>query len=221
MQTRLIALTVQALCLTFIVPPLHSRAQGLSSRPAPKRTFPGPKPGGTLLPNGWTITPEGAQIPVSDLPLNMVISPDGNYLLVTTNGDGDQTIEVIDLANAKSLQTLSVKKSWLGIAFAPGGKRLFVSGGDDNEILAFDFAAGHATQTGKILLGSSEYHALNDRQRDEARRSGRGEYAFPAGLAVTPDGRQLYAAENLTHKVAVVDLSAQLVISKIPLGEYP
>ena len=221
MQTKLMAITVQALCLTFIVSPLHSSARGLQSRSAPKRTLPGPKPGGTLLPNGWTITPEGSQIPVSDLPLNMVISPDGHYLLVTTNGNGEQTIEVIDLAAGKSVQTITVRKSWLGIAFAPGGKRLFVSGGDDNEILTFDFAAGRATQTGKLLLGSSEYHALNDRQRDEARRSGRGEYAFPAGLAVTPDGKRLYAAENLTHKLAVVDLTTQSVISKIPVGDYP
>ncbi len=221
MQTRLIALTVLALCLTFTIPSLQFSARGQQSRSAPKRTLPGPKPGGTLLPNGWTITPQGAQIPVSDLPLNMVISPDGHYLVVTTNGDGDQTIEVIDLAVGKSVQTITVKKSWLGIAFAPDGKRLFVSGGDDNEILVFDFAAGRATQTGKLLLGSSEYHALNDKQRDEARKSGRGEYAFPASLAVTPDGRRLYAAENLTHKVAVVDLTTQRVISKIAVGDYP
>ncbi|HEV8484887.1 MAG TPA: beta-propeller fold lactonase family protein [Blastocatellia bacterium] len=221
MQIRLIALTVLALGLTFSSTSLHFSARGQQPQSAPKRTLPGTKPGGTLLPNGWTITPEGSQIPVSDLPLNMVISPDGHHLLVTTNGNGDQTIEVIDLAAGKSVQTITVKKSWLGIAFAPGGKRFFVSGGDDNEILAFDFAAGRATQTGKLLLGSSEYHALNDRQRDEARKSGRGEYAFPAGLAVTPDGRRLYAAENLTHKVAVVDLTAQRVISKIPVGNYP
>ena len=95
-----------------------------------------------LLPNGWTLTPEGTQIPVSDLPLNMALSRDGRHLLVTTNGNGDQTIDVIDLSVNRSVQAINVRKSWLGLVFAPDGNRFFVSGGDDNEILVFDFAAG-------------------------------------------------------------------------------
>ncbi|HEX5082043.1 MAG TPA: beta-propeller fold lactonase family protein [Blastocatellia bacterium] len=187
----------------------------------PARKVPGKTAAGTLLPNGWTLTPEGAQVPVSDLPLNMVLSNDGRYLLVTTNGNGDQTIEVIDLQTGLSVQTVSVKKSWLGLAFAPDGKRFFVSGGDDNEVMVFDFAGGKAALSGRIILGGADYHKLNDRERAEARRKGLGEFAFPAGIAVTPDGRRLYVAENLTNKVAVVDLATRQVITKIAVGEYP
>ncbi len=185
------------------------------------RRMPGKTAKGTLLPNGWTLTPEGAQIPTSDLPLNMVLSNDGRYLLVTTNGNGDQTIEVIDLNANQSVQRISVKKSWLGLAFSPDGERFFVSGGDDNEVMVFDFAAGKAAEAGKIILGSSDYHKLDEKGRAEARRKGLGEFAFPAGLAVTPDGKRLYVAENLTHKVAVVDLANQQVVTKIEVGEYP
>jgi YVTN family beta-propeller protein len=151
----------------------------------------------------------------------MVLSSDGRYLLATTNGAGDQTINVIDLVTNQSAQTVSVKKSWLGLAFAPDGKRFFVSGGDDNEVMIFDFADGKATQAGKILLGSGDYHKLDDRGRAEARRTGLGEFAFPAGIAATPDGQRLYVAENLTHKVAVVDLATRQVVTKIAVGEYP
>src|SRR5262245_54771575 len=56
---------------------------------SPARKVPGKTADGALLPNGWTLTPEGAQVSVSDLPLNMVLSNDGRYLLVTTNGNGD------------------------------------------------------------------------------------------------------------------------------------
>jgi YVTN family beta-propeller protein len=188
---------------------------------APARQLPGKIATGTLLPNGWTLTPEGAQIPVSDLPLNMVLSRDGRYLLVTTNGNGAQTIEVIDLNANKSVQTIEVKKSWLGLAFAADGKRFFVSGGDDNEVMLYDFAAGRATEAGRIILGSIDYHKLDEEGRAEARRKGLGEFAFPAGIAVTPDGKRLYVAENLTHKVAVVDLASRQVIAKIDAGEYP
>ncbi len=185
------------------------------------RKQPGKTLRGTLLPNGWSLTPEGSQIPLSDLPLNMVMTNDGRYALVTTNGWGPQTINVIDLNSGQNIQVVEVKKSWLGLALAPNGNRFFVSGGDDNEVLIFDFSAGKASLAGKILLGSREYHALDERGRDDARRKGQGEFAFPAGIAVSPDGKRLFVAENLAHQVAVVDLGNQQVVTKIKVGEYP
>ncbi len=189
--------------------------------PSEPRVTPGAKSSGVLLSNGWTLTPTGKQIPVSDLPMNMEMSKDGRFLLVTTNGNGEQEVDIIDLQMQQSVQTVSVKKSWLGLAFAPNGNQFFVSGGDDNEILVFDFVNGKASEAGKILLGSAEYHALDNAQRNRARSAGKGEFAFPAGIAISPDGKKLYAAENLTNKVAVVDLSSKKVITKIPVGEYP
>ena len=219
-HTRIVRFTLIAV-LSFTSLPAPTLAQA-KAQPARKvAQLPGQTAQGVLLPNGWTLTPEGKQIPVSDLPMNMILSNDGRHLLVTTNGNGDQTVDIIDLAAGQSAQTIKVAKSWLGIALSPDGKRLFVSGGDDNEILVYDFAAGKATAAGKINLGSEAYHRLDDRARDEARRAGRGEFAFPAGIAVTPDGKWLYAAENLTHKVAVVDLASQTVVKKIEVGEYP
>ncbi|MDX2033430.1 MAG: beta-propeller fold lactonase family protein [Blastocatellia bacterium] len=212
MSRRLLMVVLSLLCCC--VP-------ALAQAPAPGRRLPGKAAVGTLLPNGWTLTPEGAQVPVSDLPLNMVLSNDGRHLLVTTNGNGEQTIDVIDVAAGKKLQSIVVKKSWLGLAFAPDGRRFYVSGGDDNEVMLFDFAEGRATAAGKIILGSQEYHKLDDRGRAEARRKGLGEFAFPAGITVAPDGRRLYVAENLTNKVAVVNLADGRVETKIEVGEYP
>ncbi|MFN0088295.1 MAG: bifunctional YncE family protein/alkaline phosphatase family protein [Blastocatellia bacterium] len=216
MPSRLLMVALSLLCCC--VPAFTQKA-------APARKAPGQAPGktasGTLLPNGWTLTPAGAQVPVSDLPLNMVLSNDGRHLLVTTNGNGDQTIDVIDVATGKKLQSIVVKKSWLGLAFAPDGRRFYVSGGDDNEVMTFDFANGKAKEAGKINLGSQDYHKLDERGRAEARRKGLGEFAFPAGITVTPDGKRLYVAENLTHKVAVVNLADGSVVTKIDVGEYP
>ncbi|MFZ4984815.1 MAG: beta-propeller fold lactonase family protein [Blastocatellia bacterium] len=188
--------------------------------PGAKR-LPGKSALGTLLPNGWTLTPEGTQIPISDLPLNMVLSRDGRYILVTTNGNGDQNIEIIDRVAGQKTQTITLKKSWLGLELAPDGGRFYVSGGDDNELLVYDFANGKATAAGKIALGSQAYHSLDERGREEARRTGRGEFAFPAGIGVAPDGRRLYVAENLSNRLAVVDLASGKVVTKIEVGEYP
>jgi YVTN family beta-propeller protein len=213
MPVRLANLIISLLCLS-ILPSLNL------AQTAPRK-LPGKAAAGTLLPNGWTLTPEGAQIPVSDLPLNMAMSNDGRFLLVATNGYGPQTINVVDLTAGRSTQVIEVKKSWLGLTFAPDGKRFYVSGGDDNEVLIFDFGGGRATDAGKLILGTPEYHALDDRARDKIRREGRGEFAFPAGIAVSPDGKTLYTAENLSKKVAVIDLGANKVITKIEVGEYP
>lgn len=209
-----------ALIIALTTLPVQGRTQ-TAKQTRSERQLPGKTTTGTLLPNGWRLTPEGTQIPTSDLPMNMEFSKDGQYLLALTSGWGDHAINIIDLRTARKVQTVTVRKSWLGLAFAPDGKRFYVSGGDDNEVLVFDFAYGKATEAGKIMLGSSQYHALDSRKREEARRQGRGEFAFPAGIAVSPDGRRLYVAENLSNQVAVVDLSNQQVITKLAVGEYP
>src|SRR5512145_2829960 len=175
MPARLLIAAVRLLCLSLLVPIQFNYAISQPKPKTPPRKLPGKTAKGALLPNGWTLTPEGAQVPTSDLPLNMVLSNDGRYLLVTTNGAGDQTINVIDLRTGQSAQTVSVRKSWLGLAFAPDGKRFFVSGGDDNEVMIYDFANGKVEESGKIILGSGDYHKLNDRERAEARRQGLGE----------------------------------------------
>lgn len=205
-----------SLILTLAFPTFAQQAKAQA-----ERTMPGQKASSMLLPNGWMLTPEGKQIPVSDLPMNMELSKDGRFLLVTTNGNGEQEVDILDVQSQQTLQKITVKKSWLGLAFAPDNKRFFVSGGDDNEVLVFNFDNGKATDAGKIILGSKEFHALDNSARNKARTAGRGEFAFPAGIAATPDGKRLYIAENLTNKVAVVDLSNNQVITKISVGEYP
>src|SRR5215813_12493345 len=97
---------VRLLCLSLLLPVQFNSAIAQSEAKSSPRQVPGKTSAGTLLPNGWTLTPEGAQVPTSDLPLNMVLSNDGRYLLVTTNGNGDQTINVIDLLRGESAQTV-------------------------------------------------------------------------------------------------------------------
>ena len=59
---------------------------------------PGAQGGGvTLLPNGWRIAPAGRHLSIGDLPLAMVLSPDGHSLVVTNNGYQKPTLRVLDL----------------------------------------------------------------------------------------------------------------------------
>ena len=49
-----------------------------------------------LLPNGWSLTPAGTQIPLGDLPLNIAVSPSNHLMAVTNNGQSTQSLQLID-----------------------------------------------------------------------------------------------------------------------------
>ena len=85
---------------------------------------------GTRLPNGWHITPAGTHIPLpGDLPLKMLFSPDGKYLLVNTGGYHDHGVSVIDPAALKVTQSVDLGKDWAGMCLDTEGDDLYVSGG--------------------------------------------------------------------------------------------
>src|SRR4051794_41957838 len=50
------------------------------------RTSSGLLPGATLLFNGWGVTPAGEHVATPDMPLKMLLSPDGNTLAAGKGG---------------------------------------------------------------------------------------------------------------------------------------
>jgi hypothetical protein len=40
----------------------------------------------TVLPNNWKLSPIGKQLPLQDLPLNIVVSPNKKFAAITNNG---------------------------------------------------------------------------------------------------------------------------------------
>src|SRR5438477_12219823 len=94
---------------------------------------PGPQGGGvTLLPNGWRIAHAGRHITVGDLPLAMVESPDGRYLIVSNDGYAKPTLVVVDVPHMTIRQRLPIDNAWLGLAWHPDGKRLYSSGAGES-----------------------------------------------------------------------------------------
>ncbi len=79
--------------------------------------------GVTLLPNGWKIQPAGRHMAVGDLPLAMVESPDGNFLVITNNGYAKPTLTVVDLGKGLVSSKANLDHAWLGLAWHPDGRR--------------------------------------------------------------------------------------------------
>ncbi len=121
-----VALTagLAGVCLT------HNLHKGIAEKNVTLPDRPDGNGTGTRLPNGWHITPIGTHIPLpGDLPLKMLFSPDGKYLLVATGGYHDHGVSVIDRATGEITQNVNLGKVWAGMCFGAEGTDVYVSGG--------------------------------------------------------------------------------------------
>jgi YVTN family beta-propeller protein len=161
----------------------------------------------TLLPTGLRLDPAGNSMALGSMPLAMALAPGGGRLVVMLSGYREQGIQVVDRASGRLVQTLAQPAAFLGLAFAPDGKRLYASGGDRDLIYVYAWAADTAALVDSLPLAMPRAPAHGAR--------------YPAGLAVSPDGRRLYVAENLADSLAVVDLARRTVVQRLPAGSYP
>jgi YVTN family beta-propeller protein len=177
---------------------------------------PGPLGWGvTLLPNGWKIAPAGRHIQVGDLPLAMIESPDGRWLLVANNGYALPTISVVDIRHQNVRATLQLDHAWLGLAWHPDGHRVYASGAGNNTVHELRWADGVLTRGPDLVLGppmeTPPLEGANTNRPDPVPQS------FIGGLAITPDGTRLFAVHVLGQVVSVVDLKTGHVIRTIGL----
>ena len=153
------------------------------------------------------LDPAGSSIDLGPLPLAMTLSPDRSRLIFLLNGWREQGIQIVDRRSGAIVQKVSLPAVFLGMAFSPDGKSLYVSGGNQDVIYRFDWRDGTATLADSISL------AFKDPAHSGTR--------YPAGIAISNDGRTLYAAENLADSVAVIDVASRRVIQRLPTERYP
>jgi YVTN family beta-propeller protein len=163
--------------------------------------------GDRRLPTGARLDPAGVSYDLGSMPLAMVLSPGKDRVIVLLNGWRQQGIQVIERNSGRVLQTVPLPAVFLGLAFSPNGRSLYVSGGDQDVIYRFDWSDGAATLADSIVL------AVKAKGKDGTR--------YPAGIALSPDGRTLYAAENLGDSLAVVDLKSRRVVQRLATERYP
>ncbi|HEX9484654.1 MAG TPA: alkaline phosphatase family protein [Gemmatimonadaceae bacterium] len=160
------------------------------------------------LPTGVRLDPAAELQPVGQMPLAMVVAPGGEQLVLLLNGWRDNGIQVVDRASGRVMQTVPLPAAFLGLAFSRDGSRLYASGGNTDNVYVFSWDNGRATLRDSIVL---EHHAT-------ARSFGT---RYPAGLALSPDGRTLYVAENLSDSLAVIDAESGRLLQRVPTGRYP
>jgi len=171
---------------------------------SPETMLPGKLADGSiLLPNRYRLSPAGEQIPVGDLPLNMVLSPDGKYLAVTNNGYSEQFVSIIDVAGNKQVQTLPVRASFFGIDFSDDGEKLFVSGGGRNLIYIFARNDSGFVRADSILLTADD----------------KTEW-FVMGLTAAENGNTLFVATKTLKTLLKVSVTEKQITGRLLFDHF-
>jgi YVTN family beta-propeller protein len=153
------------------------------------------------LPNGWSLTPAGDKLPLGDLPLNIAVSSDGNFVAVTNNGQSDQSIMVIDTKSQKRTDSVKIGRSWLGLSFSKDGKMLYASAGNNNQILCY------SNNNGKLILTDSIVFGKPWPEKNIS----------PTGLCVDDAHKRLYVVTKENNSLYVINLEKKKIIKQVAL----
>ena len=158
------------------------------------------------LATGVRLDPAGDAADLGSMPIGMALAPGGARAAVVLSGWREHGVQIVDLKSRKVTQTLKQEAAFYGAAFAPDGTHLYVSGGNDDSVFCYAWKDGAATFERKIVLGKQKENKTGSR--------------YPAGVAVSKNGRYLYVAENVGDALAVVDVK-NLDIQRLPVDHYP
>ncbi len=198
-----------------------------------------------MLPNGWSLSPAGKNIPLGDFPMNLVVSPSGKFMAVTNNGQSKQTVQLIDPVTESILDEVEISKSWYGLEFNRDDSRLYASGGNDNMIVIYNTSESRLEKIDSIVIGkpwplkisltgialddaggklfvtTKENNSLYtvDLKTKAFKRLELGHEAYACRLS--PDRKQLYVSLWGGDKVAVLDTEKGSIISTIDVGSNP
>ncbi len=211
--------------LTIIVkPPLLLKAgkdRGFWDLTAPAGDLPthiNPS-GETVLPNGRLITPEGVQVTVEPHPYGMALSPDGKLLVTANTGTWPFSLSIISAlaSNAPDVQQIppgyppkhsDVEPSsvYMGLAIAGDNRTAYVSEGDTGKIDAYDLQLGQRSQ---VISLDHEFNGRNYR------------HSFSGALALSPDGKLLYALDLAHFELVVIETRSGTIRWRVEVGRLP
>ena len=223
---------VRAVVLLVVVASIHSTGRGQRSAELELATLETVGDIGTnryYTPVNQVLTPAGIQVELPGMrPQGIALSPDGR-LLVTAGKTHD--LVVIAPATGKILQHVALPSgtnsdltrksvseeilhpdkegqlSFTGLVFSPDGSRIYLANVDGNIKVFGVKQDGQVAGLFSIPLPRTK---AQDRKTD-----------IPAGLAVSPDGKRLYVALNLSNRLAELDAADGHVLRLWDVGVAP
>src|SRR5262245_17674289 len=169
--------------------------------------------GESVLPNGRLLTPLGRQIRTAPHPFGLALSADGSAL-VTVNGGivpfsltvvrnpGGESPQVVQIPGGSDTDKRLLPSAFLGAAVDTSRGVLYASGGDSGTVVLFSLATGAPLAT--IDLNRS-------------RQKG----AFTTDVALSPDGRFLYALDLGWFRLVTIDTTRREAVRSVRVGRNP
>ncbi|HVF95745.1 MAG TPA: YncE family protein, partial [Flavisolibacter sp.] len=167
--------------------------------------------GVSILPSGRAVTPAGETIRITHDPFGMAISPDGKKAVTLHNG----VFTIIDLASMINTRVPSYdgkitsplsSGSFLGVAFSPDSKTIFLSGGDNGAVIIYDIS--NMQRLDSISLnGTIGKESFDD--------------SFTSDLLLNESKNELLVLDRGNFRLVRLDLSTNKLTASIPVGRQP
>lgn len=167
--------------------------------------------GRSVLPSGRYVTPAGTAITITHDPFGMAVSPDGTTTV--TLHDGVFTIiNNATLANIRvpsydgSIPSPLSRGSFLGVAFSPDSKTVYLSGGDNGAVIIYDIATLKKLDS-ISLNGSMDGIDYQD--------------SFTSDLLLDQPQHELLVLDRGNFRLVRIDLNTRHITASIPTGRQP
>jgi DNA-binding beta-propeller fold protein YncE len=145
------------------------------------------------------------EVKLDPLPVSAAVSRDGRFLLVLHSGERP-SIWVIDTASLKPAARVALPDAGHGLAFSPDGRFVYASGGARYSIHEFSWSDRGELQPAREMSLASAAPAPTD---------------FLGDVAISPDGRLIYAADLFHDAIAVVNPQSGRVVERFKTGRRP
>jgi len=165
--------------------------------------------GTTVLPSGRFVTPAGKLIRITHDPFGMAIAPNGAKAVTLHNG----VFTIIDIASLKHTRVPSYDKkitsplthgSFIGVAFSPDSKTVFLSGGDNGSVVVYD------VETLKKIDEISLKGIVNNQKFEDS---------FTADLLLNND--ELLILDRGNFRLVRYNLLSKKITASIAVGRQP
>ena len=161
--------------------------------------------GKSVLPSGRYVTPAGKTIRITNDPFGLAISADGQRavslhdgVLTVLNLNPLQATRIPDYAG--KLPAVLKAGSFLGVAFAPDNKTVYLSNGDKGRVLVFD--TDQLRLTDSIALDGNGYTD-----------------SFTSDLLL--NGNELLVLDRANFRLVRIELKTKQITASIPTGRQP
>lgn len=166
--------------------PKATRELPAHARPESQR-LPGLQMNGTtLLPNGWSLQPQGRQVPMGEFPVHMAIHPDGKQLAVIHSGNSEHEIITLELPSLNRIGRFPIPQTFYGLTFNQTGDHLLASGGEDELVYVFPFNEGYLGKPRTIRIANKK------------------DKFVVSGLSLSTDDQQLFVCGLLSNTLKVI-----------------